>query len=72
MAAEIEGLETLTFSAASAIEPLSPTATRYSNWRRVNRKGIGLFRGWIRNRLSILRYLAQIYSRQVYASPGTP
>ena len=31
IAAEIEGEETCSFSAASAMEPVSPTATKYSN-----------------------------------------
>ena len=41
MAAEIDGDDTLTFSAARAIEPAPPTATKYSSWRRVKRRSIG-------------------------------
>lgn len=38
------GGETFTRSAAWAMLPASPTAIRYSSWRRVNRSGIGEFR----------------------------
>ena len=40
IAAEIDGDETLIASAAAAIDPASPTATKYSSWRRVKRSGI--------------------------------
>lgn len=40
MEAEIEGGETLTCSAALAIEPASPTATKYSSCLKVKRSGM--------------------------------
>ena len=40
-AAEIEGGETWVRSAAAAMLPASPTATKYSSWRSVKRRGIG-------------------------------
>lgn len=40
MDAEIDGGETFTCSAALAMEPASPTATKYSSCLRVKRSGM--------------------------------
>jgi hypothetical protein len=40
MAADIEGEDTLTKALACAIDPCSPTVTKYSNCLSVNRKAM--------------------------------